>query len=509
MIRPTPWFARSSARKDSARRDDAARRKSARRSRPMLDALEVRQVLSTVTLTVTNDVDLPSRTTANASIYDHSLRGIIQQANAQPAGTSVLIDFNVDGGGFAEIMPVSPLPAIAHPVTIDGTSEPLLLHGTATGTAPFVQIDGTALKQQGISSDGLDFASGASGSTVKGLIVTEFNGVGLRFSGASNVTLTNDQVGLKSTKAVLSAQGNTVGVEFDGGSGETVNGVVVSGNTLDGIRLIGTSGSTVENSEIGTDPTGTYGSDPFGFSFGNGGQAHYGTGLLIVGGAQHNTVTNNVISGNGTYGVFLANANTDYNTLTSNKIGTDINGNYAIPNLTTGVEIGDGASYNLVGSFGGYYAGGNVISGNGWDGVSIDGSGTIENEVVANRVGTDASGGHALGNWNGIQLNNGSAYSLVYQNLISGNASDGVFLGGGTYYDDVQNNTIGTNILGDALGNGAHGIILVQGAWGNTIYANSSMYNGGYGLVTFGAGGGNTFSYNNVISNYGGNILWD
>jgi hypothetical protein len=509
MTRPTPWFARVLAAKDSAHRDDASRRKSARRRRPTLDSLEARQVLSTVTLTVTNDVDLPTRTVANANIYDHSLRGVIQQADAVPAGTGVVIDFNVDGGGFAEIMPVAPLPAITRPVTIDGTSEPLVVHGTATGPAPFTQIDGLALREQGIGSDGLDFTAGASGSVVKGLIVTEFTGAGLRFSGTSNVTLTNDQVGLKSTRTVLALDGNTVGVEFDGGTGETVNGVVVSGNTLDGIRLVGTTYSTVENSEIGTDPTGAYGTDSSGQSLGNGGKAHYGTGLLIDGGAQHNTATNNVISGNGTYGVLIANANTDFNTLTSNKIGADVSGSYAIPNFTTGVEIEDQASYNLVGSFNGFWSGGNLISGNGWDGVSIDGSGTVENEVVADRIGTNLWGNYAIANWNGIQLNNGSAYSFVYQDMISGNGGDAVFLGGGTYYDDVQNNAIGTDIFGNALGNGAYGIILVQGAWGNTIYANSVMYSSAWGLATFAAGGGNTYSYNNVVSNYGGNILWD
>ena len=178
MIRPTPWFARSSARKDPARRDDAGRRKSAPPEPTIVDALEVRQVLSTI-LTVTNDVDLPSRTTANASIYDHSLRGVIQQANAQPAGANVSIDFKVDGGGFAEILPVSPLPAITRPVTIDGTSEPLRPNGTATGTRPSSRSTARPPPAGLRPLNGLTSPRGRR-EHGQGPDVTGFNGTGLR-----------------------------------------------------------------------------------------------------------------------------------------------------------------------------------------------------------------------------------------------------------------------------------------------------------------------------------------
>ena len=55
-----------------------------------------------------------------------------------------------------------------------------------------------------------------------------------------------------------------------------------------------------------------------------------------------------MISDNGTYGVLIANANTNSNTLTSNKIGTDVTGTYALPNLD-GRRDHDGAELQLVG----------------------------------------------------------------------------------------------------------------------------------------------------------------
>ena len=94
--------------------------------------------------------------------------------------------------------------------------------------------------------------------------------------------------------------------------------------------------------------------------------------------------------------------------------------------------------------------------------------------------------------------------------MVSGNASDGIYLSdSGTTNNVLEYNAIGTNVQGYALGNGEYGVILVSGTADNTLYANTMEYSGADGLATFGAGGGNIYSYNTVINNYGGNILWD
>ncbi len=505
------WIARERSLKS---RDDAARRKALRRSRLTLDTLEDRRLLSTVTLTVINDNDVPNPVgAAQTALYNGSLRGVIAKANAEPAGTSVVIDFKVDGGGFATLQPVAPLPAITRPVTIDGTSEPLTTTSPATGTAPFVQIDGSQLEPHNYyGTNGLTFTSGASGSVVKGVEVTGFDHTGIVLQGASNVTLTNDTVGLLVTSQFGSQKvvdhPNDYGVEFDGGSGNTVNGVTLAGNTVDGLRLNGSSSNIVENSFIGTDPTGTLHADNGGTSLGNGGAHSYGTGLVIFGGSSHNTIHNNVISNNGTYGVLLSDSGTNSNTFTNNHIGTDVNGSYALPNVTTGVMIANGASYNTFGSYGSGAA--NVISGNGWDGVDITGSGTEENQFLQNFIGTNQGGTSRIANWNGVEIQGGAALNNFDLNTISGNASDGVYItDSNTWGNSFENNYIGTDVYGYAVGNGANGMVLVFGTYDNTIYANTIEYNGGVGLYSYQtgpSGSANTYLYNTVVSNSGGNI---
>jgi titin len=469
-------------------RDDASRRKAARRLRPAVDALEARTVLSTstVTLVVTDPLDNPN------SVDPHSLRGAIQQADAEPYGTDVVIDFDIYGGGLAIIDPVAPLPTITHTVTIDGTSQP-----GAGGTAEVI-LDGGALSTP---SDGLDFTDGASGSVVEGLGVTRFGSAGLRFTAASNIQLVDDVVGLWAfgSTGTEYIEPNLYGVEFDGGAHETINDDVFSGNTNDGLRLIGTAFSLVESSKFGTDPSGsTYRIDSAGNPLGNGAADQYGTGLYLDN-AYDNTVTGNVISNNGTYGLQIRGPQAYGNSITANEIGTDATGYVADPNMT-GLIIAGGASDNII-------SGGNVISGNSWDGVDIDGQGTDENELIGNFIGTGTGGNLRVANWNGIQIVNNSAYSFVYDNTISGNDSDGVYLAQ-TQYNDIQQNQIGLGIYGTPDGNGIYGVILVEGASYNTVYGNNIQYNGGAGLVTSGAGWGNGFYYNTVVNNGDGNFIW-
>lgn len=520
------WIARQRSLKA---RGDAARRKALRRRLPMLDDLEGRQLLSTtvtpsaapapttVVLTVTNDNDIPNPVgAAQQAIYNGSLRGILNQADAEPANDTVIIDFDSDGGGFDEFQPVAPLPLITRPVTIDGTTQPLTKSSPATGTGPNVQIDGGQLPLYGYTGvNGLTFTSGASGSVVKGVEVTDFQGTGLVFAGVSNITLTNDTVGVQ----VESVDGyqrdvvmaNDVGVEFGTSSGDTINDVTIAGNWLDGLRLFDTSNSTVENSFIGTDPTGTLHTDNDGVSLGNGGQDNYGTGLYIYNGSANNTVTHNVISNNGTYGILLSDPGTNSNTFTNNDIGTNLGGTSALGNVTTGVMIQNGASYNTFGSWSS--GGSNVISGNGWDGVDITGSGTEENQFLQDYIGTNQWGTAGIANWNGVEIQGGASLSNFYLNTISGNASDGVYItDSNTWGNSFEDNYIGTDAYGLAVGNGANGMVLVFGTYDNTIYANTIEYNGGVGLYTYDTGPGgsyNSYYYNTVVNNYGGNISFN
>ena len=163
-----------------SRRDDrSARRLHARRRRFLVEPLEGRQMLSTFTVTNTNDSGAGS------------LRQAIVNSNGT-SGTTNAISFNIPGTGVETINLLSALPTLSQPLKIDGTTEP------NSGGQPVIQIDGT---KAGSGVVGLDLASSASGSTLKGLSITDFSGGGVVVNGASNVSITTDDIGLVTLSA--------------------------------------------------------------------------------------------------------------------------------------------------------------------------------------------------------------------------------------------------------------------------------------------------------------------
>ena len=55
-------------------------------------------------------MDLPNPVgSQQQAIYNGSLRGILNAADAVPLGENVVIDFDSDGGGFDTFQPVGPL----------------------------------------------------------------------------------------------------------------------------------------------------------------------------------------------------------------------------------------------------------------------------------------------------------------------------------------------------------------------------------------------------------------
>ena len=144
----------------------------------------------------------------------------------------------------------------------------------------------------------------------------------------------------------------------------------------------------------------------------------------------------------------------------------------------------------------------NVISGNGWDGVHIIGSGTTGNVVVGDYIGTDVSGSQPLGNAaSGVAVFNAASKNLIggvatgAGNTISANAGYGVYISDeGTVGNVVVGDYIGTDASGThALGNGNDGVIIQSLATNNTIGGtnpadgNVISANDGYGVHVTGA----------------------
>src|SRR5207253_1115075 len=141
-----------------------------------------------------------------------------------------------------------------------------------------------------------------------------------------------------------------------------------------------------------------------------------------------------------------------------NAIGTDVTGATALANTGDGVTLQDGAVGNTIG---GTAAGSfNVISGNAGNGITI--SGSNDNTIVSNAIGTAVSGKSALPNAVGVMIENGATGNQVGipgsgVNLISGNTGDGVDIQGSS--NTVAADVIGADVNGTAaLGNGGAGV---------------------------------------------------
>lgn len=246
-------------------------------------------------------------------------------------------------------------------------------------------------------------------------------------------------------------------------------GNIISGNRVYGLVYYGNSpyNSCIGN-YIGVDRTGNV-------------KLPNTTGICVDGGANHNPIINNVLSGNLAYGIFIVTTGTYYNELKGNLIGTNASGTDSVPNQI-GVILGGGTKYNTIG--GDNPADRNIISGNYFDGIEIADSGTMFNNIKGNYVGTDISGTVALPNYIGIGFATLPSKNNVENNLISGNNYIGLL-----FFEHSDSNTVYSNKIGTAadgvspLGNTAAGIVIEK----------ESKYN-----MIGGAGKGNIVAYNDT-----------
>lgn len=125
------------------------------------------------TVTTTNDQPdtTPGDGVCDTGGGECSLRAALMEANAL-AGTDT-IGFNLSGGGPFVIAPLSELPEVTDPITIDGTTQP------GYSDAPVVVLDGGSA---GPLARGLVISAGAS--TVNALHFSHFSGNAIRLTNA-------------------------------------------------------------------------------------------------------------------------------------------------------------------------------------------------------------------------------------------------------------------------------------------------------------------------------------
>ena len=259
---------------------------------------------------------------------------------------------------------------------------------------------------------------------------------------------------------------------------------------------------------IGLDSTGSI---PLGNS-NNGVEVDYGSGT-VVGGPKIGD--GNVISANQA-GVFLQNSALGV-AIEGNEIGTDARGFKAVGNNYDGVVLS-----GLDNTVGGTAAGdGNLISGNGRDGISdgVYASSVGNNLIEGNLIGLDSTGTVAIPNGqDGIDL--GTIGDVVggstaaSRNVISGNRDFGIDIENQSNLTLVEGNDIGTDPTGtQPLGNGSDGVHIQDNAASNTVGGSASKdgntiaFNGATGVSVNDNATSNPILTNSIFSNSGQGIV--
>jgi titin len=362
----------------------------------------------------------------------------------------------------------------------------LVFGASATGNAIAGNLIGTDASGLGALGNGSGvFLNLAPGNTI--------GGVG---AGARNVISGNRGNAISMSQATDTViQGNYVGVAADGGSklgnsgfgisvatgsdrailGGTAPGAgnVVSGNSRHGVRFAVSSDGVVQGNFIGTDATGLK-------AIGN-----TGAGPLSGIGLSIENSSNILVGGTvpGARNVIAANVNgiaitgttpaAQFNRVQGNYVGLGADGTTKLGNTSQGIAV-TGPNNTIGGSTSGS---GNVISGNGTNGVSILAS--AGNVVQGNLIGTDASG-----------------------TLARGNGGSGVILRLAATSTQVGSPGAGNTIAF----NGAAGVtILDASSTGNTIRANTIFSNAGLAIDLAGDG----VTANDSAGNAGPNLFQD
>jgi len=240
----------------------------------------------------------------------------------------------------------------------------------------------------------------SNGDEERNLISGGISGEAIRLHGSNTLsnTVSGNYIGTDiSGTAIIGNSSNGIAIH-DGARYNVIGGDtpgernVISGNGGGiGIEDSNTRYNTVSGNYIGTDASGA--SD-----LGND-----GSGVYLAWGASYNTIggdtpdERNVISGNDGDGVFIQGAGTMYNTISGNYIGADASGTASIGNGFSGVNISNGATYNVIG--GDTAGAGNIIAYNAQSGVLVYDITTMHNSIRRNSIHDNDGMGIAL--WDG------------------------------------------------------------------------------------------------------------
>ncbi len=489
-----------------------------------------------------------------------TLRQAIGAANAAGGADTIMFDAEY------AISPLSRLPSITDPVTITGSSDGRC--GTANGQREL--LDGN-----GRNFDGFTFGAGSQGSRLCRFAIVNFGSTPQVGDGvvieANDVTIDGNRIGVDNTGAA--AGNNDTGILVFEVNGTRIGGPtlqernVISDNALHGIVVLGPSeATTIVGNFIGLDRTGStaLGTQETGII-----DSADSTGTVIGGTGAGD---GNVISGNTVAGIDVSNS-----TVLGNKLGTDVTGETAVPNANSGIQVGGAAQIggtdpgdgNLIsgnGTYGVFATGPAVVRGNtlgpdaagdgvpagstqaigvhvAGNGVTVGGTAPGAGNIISgnrrpplatgagieafpatsgltvqgNTIGLTTAGDAALGNDDGINLRGGSgaqiggaapgAGNIVAGNTVAGERGAGIAIAASETV--IEGNTIGLDAAGDAIGNDG-GIVLGAGAANTRIGGSAPGAGnviGGHGTALSVGGFGVLVGADSVATTVQGNVI--
>lgn len=396
----------------------------------------------------TADVDDAVYTPGNLS-----LRESIRIANTlAPAPATIGFDLPAT----PTIALLAPLPILAAPITIDGTTQP------GTGR---VTIDGAAAPA---STSGFDIHSTA---TLRGLAIHSMPAAGVRVGGpAGLVTLESNAIGTNTSGTLLLSNGGPA-VDFAPTSPTAV--LVMAGNHVVstapvGVQLSGGSARLYGNL-INVDAAGSapLGGSTVAVQVDSPGSLQFGTD----GDGAGDVAEANVIGGDGSIGVLITASGNAPRRIAGNRIGVNAAGTARLgAGLLRGIEITGAPDGLLIGTDADGTS--DAIEANIFSalGASIRVAGGTATRIAGNRIGTDASGAVPLGpGVVGVLVTaTATATYIGESNIIAHADTAGVQV-------DASDQLISGNVIRD---NARSGVEVIGAAERVTIVDNSFARNG-------------------------------
>jgi len=270
----------------------------------------------------------------------------------------------------------------------------------------YIGVDVTGGTPLANAYSGVEIFAGGQSNTIGGSVAARnvlsgniSQGVEIDGVGTSGNVVQGNLIGLDASGATAIPNGAGVGL-FSGAESNLIGGTapgarnVISGNGCQGVVIADsdTGGNIVQGNYLGLNLAGTA-TAPNGCS-----------GVEIFGGAHSNVVggdigARNIISGNSTYGVLIADTNTDANVVQGNTIGLDPTGAITLGNSFQGVVVFNAARNNQIGGIGD--GAGNLIASNGSDGVDLYDDATTNNSIRGNSIYGNLGSG--IGEFNGSE----------------------------------------------------------------------------------------------------------